>query len=231
MDPSCRRRKPPLPMVSQSRIRRMHLGMPWIRMFCVFFSPLFPPRHYPRSLIAQHYPRSLIAQRRGPLCSPFTPSSTIRRHASANSGRSFSSLKHGSSLVDDYNKQFRTLCDQLAAVGRSVPNEDKGHWLFIGLGPQFVAISNARMLLDPIPSLRDLMQQARNFEHLNGNPKSDSSTALVLAFTANLLQPSSGNNHPPQGSGQFCNTNSGAGGGQSHGSGYNGVKGKCPPRC
>ncbi|KAL8511853.1 hypothetical protein ACS0TY_018330 [Phlomoides rotata] len=52
-------------------------------------------------------------------------------------------------------------------IGRPVPTADKCYWYLNGLGPQFVAFSDTRMSMLPMPSFVDLVHQAQNYEQLS----------------------------------------------------------------
>ena len=48
--------------------------------------------------------------------------------------------KHDKSL-SDFSREFRALCDQLAAMGRPIDDLDKVHWFLRGLGSSFSTFS------------------------------------------------------------------------------------------
>ncbi|KAJ0536278.1 putative RNA-directed DNA polymerase [Helianthus annuus] len=73
-------------------------------------------------------------------------------------------LRKGTSSVADFGKKFKSLCDQLSAIGHPVPDMDKTHWFLCGLGPAFETFSTAHRALYPPPPFRDLMSKAESHE-------------------------------------------------------------------
>ncbi|KZV44366.1 hypothetical protein F511_26448 [Dorcoceras hygrometricum] len=72
-------------------------------------------------------------------------------------------MKKGNRSVSEYGRQFKSLCGQLAAVGRSIDETDKAHWFLRGLGSSFSSFSAAQMALTPLPIFRDLLPKAESF--------------------------------------------------------------------
>ncbi|KAF5790338.1 putative RNA-directed DNA polymerase [Helianthus annuus] len=73
-------------------------------------------------------------------------------------------LKKGTSSVSDFGKKFKSLCDQLAAIGHPVSDEDKRHWFLCGLGSTFETFSTSLRMIRPAPQFRDVLAQAENHE-------------------------------------------------------------------
>ncbi|KAJ9557400.1 hypothetical protein OSB04_012014 [Centaurea solstitialis] len=73
-------------------------------------------------------------------------------------------LHKGTMSVSDYGRQFKSLCDQLTAIGQPVNDLDKTHWFLCGLGPSFETFSTAQRAVKPRPSFRDLLSQAEGHE-------------------------------------------------------------------
>ncbi|KAJ0781817.1 putative RNA-directed DNA polymerase [Helianthus annuus] len=73
-------------------------------------------------------------------------------------------LVKGSSSVTEFGRRFKTICDQLAAVGQPVADSDKVHWFLYGLGPSFETFSTAIRASKPAPNFRDLLSQAESHE-------------------------------------------------------------------
>ncbi|KAJ0443684.1 putative RNA-directed DNA polymerase [Helianthus annuus] len=73
-------------------------------------------------------------------------------------------LSKGSSSVAEFGRRFKTICDQLAAVGQPVVDSDKVHWFLYGLGPSFETFSTAIRASKPTPNFRDLLSQAESHE-------------------------------------------------------------------
>lgn len=93
------------------------------------------------------------------------------------------SLRRGSLSVQDYGKKFKTICDQLSAIGRSVDESDKSHLFLRGLGIQFANFTDTRMAMDPIPSFTVLLHQAVQFDLMNKAMEASPNQSQV-AFTA-----------------------------------------------
>ncbi|KAH6817574.1 hypothetical protein C2S51_001177 [Perilla frutescens var. frutescens] len=91
-------------------------------------------------------------------------------------------MKKGSRSVAEYGRQFKALCDQLAAIGHPVDDTDKAHWFLRGLGPSFSSFSVANMALTPLPSFRDLLSKAESFSIFQESL--DTSSTPPAAFTA-----------------------------------------------
>ncbi|KAI3507180.1 hypothetical protein L1887_22027 [Cichorium endivia] len=73
-------------------------------------------------------------------------------------------LSKGSSTVSEFARKFRSLCDQLSAIGHPVEDSDKLHWFLCGLGAPFETFSTAiRASRTPI-NFRDLLAQAEGHE-------------------------------------------------------------------
>lgn len=73
-------------------------------------------------------------------------------------------IKKGSRSVGEYGRQFKSLYDQLSAIGCPVGEADKSHWFLRGLGASFASFSAAQMTLKPLPNFRDLQAQAESFD-------------------------------------------------------------------
>ena len=91
-------------------------------------------------------------------------------------------MKRGTKPVAEYAHTFKTLCDQLHAIGRPVEDTDKVHWFFRGLGPDFSSFSTAQMSLTPLPYFADLVSKAESFELFQRSLESSEPT--TAAFTA-----------------------------------------------
>ena len=71
--------------------------------------------------------------------------------------------KHDKSL-SDFSREFKALCDQLAAMGRPIDDLDKVHWFLRGLGPSFSTFSTNQLSLAEIPLCDDVVTRAENYE-------------------------------------------------------------------
>ncbi|KAI3494498.1 hypothetical protein L1887_40746 [Cichorium endivia] len=120
-------------------------------------------------------------------------------------------LSKGTTSVTDFGRKFKSLCDQLSAIGHPVDESEKVHWFLCGLGPTFETFSTAIRASRTPHNLRDLIAQAEGhelfFRSIHG------SATPPVAFTAQT-RPS--------------NPNRGRGG-RSYGGGRG--RGRRPPRC
>ncbi|KAM0064815.1 putative RNA-directed DNA polymerase [Helianthus debilis subsp. tardiflorus] len=69
-------------------------------------------------------------------------------------------LQKGSSLVSEYGRKFKALCDQLTVIGRPLTEEDKCHWFLCGLGSAYKNFYTVQ----PAPLFRDLLAHTENQE-------------------------------------------------------------------
>ncbi|KAJ9542144.1 hypothetical protein OSB04_028650 [Centaurea solstitialis] len=70
----------------------------------------------------------------------------------------------GASSVADYGRKFKSICDQLSAIGHPVAEYDKIHWFLCGLGGSFETFSTAvRASRTPL-LFWDLLTQAEGHE-------------------------------------------------------------------
>ncbi|KAI3700963.1 hypothetical protein L2E82_45604 [Cichorium intybus] len=102
----------------------------------------------------------LIEQQR-PGCYTYSGSSVERIQNLRDQVRQISK---GTSTVADFGRKFKSLCDQLAAIGHPVDDSDKIHCFLYELGASFESFSTAiRASLSPL-NLRDLIAQAEGHE-------------------------------------------------------------------
>ncbi|CAH9069058.1 unnamed protein product [Cuscuta europaea] len=132
-------------------------------------------------------------------------------------------LQKGNLSVSDYGRQFKHICDKLAAIGHPVDENDKFHWFLCGLGSTFETFSIAQRTHTPRPSFRGLLAQAESHELFLKNMHP--TNVPQAAFTANHHR------GPPPGRGSSNNTrgrnNNNTRGGFSGGRG----RGRRPPHC
>lgn len=85
-------------------------------------------------------------------------------------------LLKGNSTVAEFGRKFKSICDQLAAIGHPVDESDKVHWFLCGLGASFESFSTAIRASRSHLNLRDLISQAEGHElflrslHGSGTP-------------------------------------------------------------
>ena len=86
-------------------------------------------------------------------------------------------IQKGSSTIADFSLKFKTLCDQLSAIGHPVADTDKFHWFICGLGPFYETFSTARHVIHPRPVFRDLVAHVEShklflqFIHVSATPQ------------------------------------------------------------
>ena len=61
-------------------------------------------------------------------------------------------MKKDARTVVEYSHEFKSVCDQLAAMGRPVDDLDKIHWYLRGLGSSFSTFSTTQLSLSSLPS-------------------------------------------------------------------------------
>lgn len=90
-------------------------------------------------------------------------------------------LKKGTASVADYAKQFKNICDKLAAIGQPVSESDKTHWFLCGLGPSFETFSTAQRVVQPRLLFRDLLAQAEGHELFVASLHSSNPSPIAFA--------------------------------------------------
>ncbi|KAJ0752082.1 putative RNA-directed DNA polymerase [Helianthus annuus] len=73
-------------------------------------------------------------------------------------------MQKGSATVAEYGRKFKSLCDQLAAIGHPPSENDKCHWFLRGLGNEFQNFSTVHRALSGTSVFRDLLAKAENHE-------------------------------------------------------------------
>lgn len=66
--------------------------------------------------------------------------------------------------VSKFGRIYKSICDQLAAIGQPIDETDKVHWFLCGLGPSFETFSAAHRSFNPCPLFRDLLAVAEGHE-------------------------------------------------------------------
>ncbi|KAJ9554025.1 hypothetical protein OSB04_018070 [Centaurea solstitialis] len=73
-------------------------------------------------------------------------------------------MSKGTTPVSEFGRKFKSICDQLSAIGHPINENDKVHWFLCGLGATFETFSTAiRAAHTPI-NFRDLIAQAEGHE-------------------------------------------------------------------
>ncbi|GJT07834.1 putative RNA-directed DNA polymerase [Tanacetum coccineum] len=91
----------------------------------------------------------------------YSNSSVERIHSLCDSLRN---LSKGTSTGSDYGRQFKGICDKLAAIGQPVDEMDKLHWFVCGLGASFETFFTAIRTTEPFTTFRDLLSQEESHE-------------------------------------------------------------------
>nr|CAD1837421.1 unnamed protein product [Ananas comosus var. bracteatus] len=81
-------------------------------------------------------------------------------------------MKKGMSSLSEYLREFKSICDQLNAIGKPVSDQSKVFWLLSGLGPQYESFATA-MLKPPVPSYSDLIPLLQSHELRNKGHESN----------------------------------------------------------
>ncbi|CAA0823348.1 Unknown protein [Striga hermonthica] len=74
------------------------------------------------------------------------------------------SVKRGDLSVSEYGQRFNTICDKLAAIGRSIDSTDKSHWFLRGLGPIFSTLTVAQLAQELLPDFDTLLARAESYQ-------------------------------------------------------------------
>ena len=102
-------------------------------------------------------------------------------------------IKKGTRSIAEYSQAFKTVCDQLSAMGCPVDDTNKVHWFLQGLSTRFSSFSTTIMSHSPIPSFKDVVPKAqshdlfvKSFEKVNVLEISDHATAFTAQRAGNF---------------------------------------------
>ncbi|KAF5470241.1 hypothetical protein F2P56_010766 [Juglans regia] len=102
-------------------------------------------------------------------------------------------MKKNDKTVPEFSRDFKTVCDQLAAMGRPVDDLDKLHWYLRGLGSSFSIFSTTQLSLSPLPIFDDVVPKAESYEifvrSLESTPPLGSTAAAFT--TSRIFKPAS----------------------------------------
>ncbi|KAL8472344.1 hypothetical protein ACS0TY_029529 [Phlomoides rotata] len=84
-----------------------------------------------------------------------TESARIRLQSLEIQNRSFRITHFQFSLILFF--RYRSLCDQLAAIGHPIDETDKTYWFLRGLGSAFASFSVVMIAQRPLPRFTDLL--------------------------------------------------------------------------
>ena len=72
--------------------------------------------------------------------------------------------KDENKTITDHIRIFKNLCDNLAAIGKPIPDQEKVFCLLTSLGPQYETFTTT-MLKPPRPTYTELISQFQNLDH------------------------------------------------------------------
>ncbi|KAJ0873660.1 putative RNA-directed DNA polymerase [Helianthus annuus] len=98
-------------------------------------------------------------------------------------------LQKGTSTVSEFGRKFKAMCDQLAAIGHPVTEDDKRHWFLCGLGSSFETFSTAQRTIQPAPAFRDLLAHAENHEIFLQNLHGNQTPQAAFSANSSRFQP------------------------------------------
>nr|KYP63355.1 Retrovirus-related Pol polyprotein from transposon TNT 1-94 [Cajanus cajan] len=119
-------------------------------------------------------------------------------------------MHRGSISVIEYGKKFRTICDQLAAIGAPIANDDKVHWFLRGLGPSYANFSTGQLDQVPSPRFTDILCKVESHAIFQASLE-EPTPSQPAAFYVNNQPRSSGNQSSR--SGNRGHSNDGSNGG------------------
>ncbi|KAF3780320.1 hypothetical protein EJ110_NYTH39541 [Nymphaea thermarum] len=129
--------------------------------------------------------------------------------------------KKGDDTLDVYVGKFKAICDDLAAIGKDVGDQEKAFWLLHGLGKGYEPFVKA-MLKPLVPSYKELISLLQSLEVRNKFLNSNVPPQVAFYAQHEGQTRSRGTYHNSRGQGR---NNRGRGGGYnpnlSHGGGYN----------
>ncbi|KAJ0913232.1 putative RNA-directed DNA polymerase [Helianthus annuus] len=76
----------------------------------------------------------------------------------------FRLTQKGDKSVSEFGHTFKSICDQLSAIGHAVEPMDQIHWFLCGLGPTFETFSTTVRSIRPLPAFSDLLARAESHE-------------------------------------------------------------------
>ncbi|GKV11134.1 hypothetical protein SLEP1_g22416 [Rubroshorea leprosula] len=77
--------------------------------------------------------------------------------------QSMTTMRKGNDSIHKYIRKFKTTCDELAAIGKPVPDKNKVFWLLQGLGKEYENFVTT-MLKPPVPSYHELVPLLKSHE-------------------------------------------------------------------
>ncbi|XP_073262680.1 uncharacterized protein [Populus alba] len=91
-------------------------------------------------------------------------------------------IKKDTRSVVEYSREFKSICDQLAAMGHPIDDLDKIHWYLRGLGFVFSTFSTTQLSLPSLSSFMKIVPMVESYENFI--------KSLKLPYTGFTLLPS-----------------------------------------
>ena len=76
--------------------------------------------------------------------------------------RRLTTITRGTDTLSVFLRKFKTICDELAAIGKPVPDHKKSWWLLNGLGKEY-EVFTATMLRPPIPPYAEIVTHLESY--------------------------------------------------------------------
>ncbi|KAK2988019.1 hypothetical protein RJ640_011282 [Escallonia rubra] len=90
-------------------------------------------------------------------------------------------LRKGTDSINEYIRKFKSICDNLVVIGKTVPDKNKIFWLLQGLGHGYENFVTT-MLKPPVPSYNDIVPFLQSHEACNLTHKAESFGGPQLAY-------------------------------------------------
>ncbi|KAJ0028404.1 hypothetical protein Pint_36599 [Pistacia integerrima] len=92
-------------------------------------------------------------------------------------------MKKDARSVVEYSHEFKSIFDQLVAMGCSIDDLDKIHWYLRGLGSAFSTFSTTQLFLSSLPSFTEIIPMAKSYENFVKSLELPSTGSTSAAFT------------------------------------------------
>ncbi|KAK2656860.1 hypothetical protein Ddye_009912 [Dipteronia dyeriana] len=91
------------------------------------------------------------------------------------------SLRKGSKTLDEYLKEFKSICNNLVAIKKPVSDQDKVFQFAHGLGLKYIDFRTAMLTKPPYPSFSQFMLALQGYEQTIHAQKDEEKTYLEHA--------------------------------------------------
>ncbi|KAF7824604.1 Retrovirus-related Pol polyprotein from transposon RE1 [Senna tora] len=85
----------------------------------------------------------------------------------------FMTIKKGSRSLEEYLREFKSICDNLAAIKESVSDQDKVFQFAHGLGPRYESFRVAMLTKPPYPSFSQFLLALQGHEQIQNSQKEE----------------------------------------------------------